>query len=71
MEALAHTLILAFPVDVAIRVSDEGGSSYVDMRSNSRYGLYDFGDNAARIAAFLNDLDMQTATLAGTVPVQR
>lgn len=68
VEALAHTLVLAFPVDVAIRVTDEGGTSYVDMRSNSRYGLYDFGDNAARITAFLADLDMQTAGLAGTVP---
>ena len=54
IEALAHTLIFAFPVDVAIRVTDEGGTSYVDMRSNSRYGLYDFGDNAARITAFLH-----------------
>lgn len=70
VEALAYTLIFAFPVDVAIRVTDEGASSYVDMRSNSRYGLYDFGDNAARIRAFLADLDMQTAGLAGTVPAQ-
>lgn len=70
VEALAHTLIFAFPVDVAIRVTDEGGTSYVDMRSNSRYGLYDFGDNAARITAFLTDLDMQTAGLAVPVPAQ-
>lgn len=70
IEALAHTLILAFPVDVAIRVTAEEGSSYVDMRSNSRYGLYDFGDNAARITAFLNELDTQTAGMAGALPLQ-
>jgi len=68
IEALTHTLIFAFPVDVAVRVTDEGASSYVDMRSASRYGRHDFGDNAARIAAFLTELDTEVAGQAGTVP---
>ena len=38
IEALAKTLVLGFPVDVAIRLIDEGSSTYVDMRSASRYG---------------------------------
>ena len=54
IEALAKTTILAFPVDISIRVTDEGETSYVDMRSASRYGRHDLGDNAARIAGFLD-----------------
>lgn len=68
IEALAHTAIFAFPVDVSIRVTDEVGSSYVDMRSASRYGQYDFGDNAERIIAFLTELDTEIAGQAGTAP---
>lgn len=70
IEALAHTLVFAFPVDVSVRVTDEGASSYVDMRSASRYGKHDLGDNAARIAAFLSELDDEVAGQAGTIPAE-
>ena len=70
IEAEAYTLIFAFPADVAIRVTDEGNSTYVDMRSASRYGRHDLGDNAARINAFLTELDAEVSGLAGTVPVE-
>jgi uncharacterized protein (DUF1499 family) len=65
MEALAHTTLLALPVDVAIRVTDEGDTSYVDMRSASRYGRHDLGDNARRINDFLLALDAAVAGAAG------
>ena len=36
------------------------------MRSASRYGRHDLGDNAARIAGFLTELDQEIADQAGT-----
>lgn len=65
IEALAKTTFLAFPVDVSIRITDEGDTSYVDMRSASRYGRHDLGDNAARIDEFLTALDAAVAGAAG------
>ena len=70
VEALAKTLLLAFPCDVAIRVTDEGNTAYVDMRSASRFGRNDLGDNAARIVAFLDELDTEIALQAGTAPAE-
>ncbi|MDN5928081.1 MAG: DUF1499 domain-containing protein [Hyphomicrobiales bacterium] len=57
LEAVAKTFLFGFPSDVAIRLTDEGESTYVDMRSASRYGDDDFGDNAARVSKFLDALD--------------
>ena len=68
IEAVAYSPILALASDVAIRVTDEEITSYVDMRSASRYGLHDLGDNARRIAAFLSDLDAEVAAQAGLTP---
>jgi hypothetical protein len=69
-EAVAKTFLLGFPSDVAIRLIDEGTSTYVDMRSASRYGEYDLGDNDARIEAFLADLDVEIAYLTVVIPVE-
>jgi hypothetical protein len=65
IEALARTTFLALPVDVSIRVTDEGDTSYVDMRSTSRYGRHDLGDNAKRVNSFLLALDADVAGAAG------
>jgi uncharacterized protein (DUF1499 family) len=65
IEAVAYSLLLAIPSDVAIRIVDEQGSTYVDMRSASRYGLHDFGENARRIGAFLAELDAEASLQAG------
>jgi len=70
IEALATTTFLAFPVDVSIRITDEGDTTYVDMRSASRYGKHDLGDNAARIAGFLTALDAAVAGAAGAPPAE-
>jgi hypothetical protein len=68
-EAEARSPVLGMPVDVAVRISDEGESVYVDMRSASRYGPHDLGDNAARIAAFMAQLDAEVESrLAGPAP---
>ncbi len=63
-------MLLGFPADVAIRLIDEGTSTYVDMRSASRYGGHDLGDNAARIEAFLAELDVEIAYLTVVVPTE-
>jgi uncharacterized protein (DUF1499 family) len=58
VEAVARTPLFGFPVDVAIRITDEDGTSFVDVRSASRYGRHDLGDNAARILDFYRQLDI-------------
>jgi len=68
LEAVARLPILALPYDVAVRITDEGNATYVDMRSSSRYGARDLGVNARRITDFLVELDAQAATLAGVAP---
>lgn len=70
IEAEAKSPLLGFPADVAVRLIDEDTSTYVDMRSSSRYGPHDFGDNAARIALFLADLDVEVAYLTVVTPVE-
>ena len=57
IEAVARTPIMGFRDDVVIRVSAVGAGARVDMRSASRYGLHDFGANAARIRSLLEDID--------------
>ncbi|MGD9914682.1 MAG: DUF1499 domain-containing protein [Rhizobiaceae bacterium] len=68
VELTAYSFWLALPADVAIRVIDEGDTTYVDMRSASRYARHDFGDNATRIEAFLAELDTEVATRFAAVP---
>ncbi|MEP9385700.1 DUF1499 domain-containing protein [Mesorhizobium sp. KR9-304] len=70
IEAQASSFLLGFPADIAIRLIDEDTSTYVDMRSVSRYGRHDFGDNAARIASFLAELDIEIAYLTVIAPVE-
>lgn len=65
LEAVAETLLLRFPRDVAIRVTDEDTTTYVDMRSASRYGRRDFGDNARLVGGFLLELDRAIAGPTG------
>lgn len=62
IEMTAYTLVFALPVDVAVRIVDEDAAIYVDMRSVSRWGKHDLGDNAARIESFLKALDAAVKT---------
>jgi len=59
LEVVARTWLLGFTSDVVIRLSDEGETTYVDMRSVSRYGIHDLGENADRITAFMAALDAE------------
>ncbi|MBC2884646.1 DUF1499 domain-containing protein [Ochrobactrum sp. CM-21-5] len=55
--ATAHSVILGLKSDVVIRLLDEGETTYVDMRSLSRYGKRDMGQNAAFITEFMGALE--------------
>ncbi|MBK5959846.1 hypothetical protein CCR97_16785 [Rhodoplanes elegans] len=63
IEAVALTPIMAFREDVAIRIRAVGPGSRIDMRSASRYGRIDFGDNASRIRSLLEDIDDLTSVV--------
>jgi hypothetical protein len=69
IEALAHSPVWRMPADVAIRLTDEETATFVDMRSASRYGRHDLGDNAARITNFLAELDVLMAAQAVAAPL--
>jgi uncharacterized protein (DUF1499 family) len=57
IEAVARTPIMGFRDDVVIRVSPAGAGSRVDLRSASRVGNHDFGANASRVRALIEDID--------------
>ncbi len=57
IEAIARTPVMGFRDDVVIRVRPNGEDSRIDVRSASRYGRHDFGNNAARIASLLADVE--------------
>lgn len=59
IEVEAPTWLVRLPADAAIRLTDEGESTFVDMRLAARYGLHDLGDGARRIRAFMADLDAE------------
>ena len=62
IEAKVTSTVLGFVDDIVVRVTDEGESTYVDMRSASRFGAYDLGTNARRIVEFMNALDTRIQT---------
>jgi uncharacterized protein (DUF1499 family) len=57
IEAIARTLIMGFREDVVVRIRPDGGGSRIDVRSSSRYGTFDFGSNAQRVRALIDDID--------------
>jgi uncharacterized protein (DUF1499 family) len=57
IEAIARTLIMGFRDDIVIRIRADEDGSKIDIRSSSRYGEGDFGDNAARVRSLSDDLD--------------
>jgi uncharacterized protein DUF1499 len=72
LEATDQTLLLGFPDDIAIRVTGNNLRSRIDIRSASRYGEFDFGQNATRIRRFYGEVQAQIdATLPTTVAGRR
>lgn len=56
IEATDTTLLFGFVDDIVIRVKPAGIGVRIDIRSESRVGTNDFGRNAARIRAYLQEL---------------
>jgi uncharacterized protein (DUF1499 family) len=57
IEAIALTPLLGFREDVAVRVRATPEGARIDIRSASRYGRHDLGENAARVRALIDDID--------------
>ncbi|MGO4173210.1 DUF1499 domain-containing protein [Bosea sp. TAF32] len=58
IEAVARGRFLHFSEDITIRVRPRVDGSRIDIRSASRLGSHDLGANAARIAAFADEVEL-------------
>jgi uncharacterized protein (DUF1499 family) len=56
IEATATTLWFGFKDDIIVRVTGQGASSRIDVRSVSRVGQSDIGANARRVQEYLSKL---------------
>jgi hypothetical protein len=66
LEATDQTLLLGFPDDVVIRIEGNANRSRIDVRSASRYGTVDFGQNATRVRRFFGELQARLDSTAPT-----
>jgi uncharacterized protein (DUF1499 family) len=64
IEATDTTLWWGFKDDVVIRITPEDSGSRLDIRSKSRVGIGDVGTNAARIEAYLEQLEERVPGIA-------
>src|SRR5215467_372762 len=62
IEAIARTPIMGFRDDVVVRIRATREGTRIDIRSASRYGTADFGANATRVLALLDDIDDATSS---------
>ena len=56
IEATDNTLVVGFTDDIVIRVEGSVNRSRIDVRSASRYGQHDLGQNATRVRRFFAEL---------------
>jgi uncharacterized protein (DUF1499 family) len=61
IEAIARSPIMGFRDDVVVRIRQTREGTRVDVRSASRYGTADFGANATRVTALIDDIDDATS----------
>ena len=59
IQAVHTTKVFHFKDDVTIRIKRQGGATRVSVRSKSRVGKGDLGQNARTIRQFLAELDAQ------------
>lgn len=59
IQALHETPLLRFKDDVTIRMRREKGRTVVSVRSKSRLGTWDFGQNARNVRELLDALDRE------------
>ncbi len=65
IQARARSMIMKLPSEVIVRLTPDGDTTLVDMRSSSDWSSHDFGVNARFINAFLTALDQELAGIAG------
>jgi uncharacterized protein (DUF1499 family) len=70
IEAITKSFLMGFREDVTIRIKADGEDSRVDIRSSSRYFESDFGSNAKRVAALIEDINT-AAEAAALKPVKK
>ena len=72
IEATDNTLVVGFTDDIVIRVEGSVNRSRIDVRSASRHGQHDLGQNATRVRRFLAELQGRIdSTSAGGVAGRR
>ena len=66
LEATEQTMIVGFTDDIAVRIEGIRNRSRIDVRSASRFGSFDFGQNATRVRRFLAEVQTRAlSTVAG------
>lgn len=55
--AVVRSRVLGVPSDIVVRLRDDGEATVLDLRSRSREGERDLGENRRRIRAFLAKMD--------------
>jgi hypothetical protein len=71
LEAIDQTMIMGFTDDVVVRVEGNVNRSRIDVRSASRYGVVDFGQNATRVRRFLAELKARSETTSPQIAGRR
>lgn len=61
LQAVATTRVMRFKDDVIVRIRRGGGRTRVSVRSHSRVGKWDFGQNARNVREFQAALDKELA----------
>jgi uncharacterized protein (DUF1499 family) len=56
LEAIDRTFLLKLPDDITVRIRPRADGSRVDVRSASRIGNHDLGQNARRIRTYLEEI---------------
>jgi uncharacterized protein (DUF1499 family) len=56
IEAIDQTLLVGFTDDIVVRIVGGPSQTRIDARSASRYGRFDFGQNASRVRRFLAEV---------------
>lgn len=69
-ETTTRSLVIGFSHAISVRLTDEGETTFVDMRSALRTGSHDYGANARIIESFLDELDLAVATAVYPEPEQ-
>ena len=56
IEAIDRTFLLRIPDDVTVRIRPRADGTRIDVRSASRIGRHDLGENARRVRRFLDEV---------------